>query len=139
MSQLTQRVVLIHELGQLGRSEELLHCCGNRLDVDQGLRGNAIQILGGHTLTNNSLHTGKTDTVLVLKQLTDRTDTTVAQMVDIVVITDAVLQMHVIVDGSNDIFLCDMLRNQLMDVCAWIASLISSRSSFSSRISSRTG
>ena len=72
-------------------------------------------ILGGHTLTNHSLQSGKTDAVLVLKQLTDGTDTTVAQMVDIVVIADAVLQMHVIVDGSNDILLRDMLRNQLMD------------------------
>ena len=36
-------------------------------------------------------------------------------MVDIVVISDAVLQMHVIVDGSDDILFRDMLRNQLMD------------------------
>ena len=115
MSQLTKRVVLVHELGQLGRSEELFDSCGNRLDVDQGLRGNVILILGGHTLTNDSLQSGKTDAVLVLKQLTYGTDTTVTQMVDIVVISDAVLQMHVIVDGSDDILFRDMLRNQLMD------------------------
>ena len=34
VSQLRQRVVLVHELGQLGASEELLHRCGNRLNVD---------------------------------------------------------------------------------------------------------
>ena len=139
MSQLTKRVVLVHELGQLGRSEELFDSCGNRLDVDQGLRGNVILILGGHTLTNDSLQSGKTDAVLVLKQLTYGTDTTVAQMVDIVVISDAVLQMHVIVDGSNDIFLRDMLRNQLMDAVmdGFLDGIL--RSSFSSRIFSRTG
>ena len=78
-------------------------------------------ILGGHTLPNDSLQSGKTDAVLVLKQLTYGTDTTVAQMVDIVVVSDAVLQMHVIVDGSDDILFRDMLRNQLMDaVYGWL-------------------
>ena len=38
MSQLAQRVVLIHELRQLGRSEELFHSSCYRLDVDQRLR-----------------------------------------------------------------------------------------------------
>ena len=66
VSQLRQRVVLVHELGQLGASEELLHCCGDRFDVDQGLRGNAVHILGGHTLSYHTLHTGQTDAVLVL-------------------------------------------------------------------------
>ena len=35
MGQLTQRVVLIHELGQLGRTEEFLDCRLDRLDIDQ--------------------------------------------------------------------------------------------------------
>ena len=34
MGQLCQRVILVHELGQLGASEELLYRCGNRLNVD---------------------------------------------------------------------------------------------------------
>ena len=66
MSQLRQRVVLIHELGQLGASEELFHCSSYRFNIDQGLWCDAIHILGGHTLTNHSLHTGQTDTILVL-------------------------------------------------------------------------
>ena len=116
MSQLTKRVVLIHELGQLGRSEELLHCCGHRLDVDQGLRRNAVLILCRHPLADNSLQSGKTDPVLVLEELSDRTDTSVAQMVDIVVISHAVLKMHIVVDGRKDIFLRDMLRDQVVDI-----------------------
>ena len=36
-------------------------------------------------------------------------------MVDIVICTNAILQMDVVVDRSNDIFLCNMLRNQVMD------------------------
>ena len=38
MCQLTQRVVLIHELGQLRRTEEFFHCCSYRFDINQGLR-----------------------------------------------------------------------------------------------------
>ena len=34
VGQLRQRVVLVHELGQLGASEELLHRSRHRLDVD---------------------------------------------------------------------------------------------------------
>ena len=118
MGQLSQRVVLIHELGQLGTSEELLDCCCNRLDIDQGLGRNTFHVLCCHTLTYHTLHTGQTDTVLVLKQLADRTDTTVAQMVDIIWIADAAFQMHVVVDGSDDIFLRNVLRNQVMDISA---------------------
>ena len=115
MGQLTKRVVLVHELGQLGRSEELLNRCRNRLDIDQRLRGNALNLLCGHTLTNHTLQSGKADPVLVLQQFTDRTDTAVAQMVDIVIVADAVLQMDIVVDGSDDILFRDMLRNQLLD------------------------
>ena len=116
--QLAQRVVLIHELRQLGRSEEFLNCSLYGLDVDQNLRRNLLCIMSGHTLTNNSFQSGKTDSVLVLQQFADRTDTAVAQMVDVVFVTDAVLQMHVIVNGSQNIFLGDMLRNQLVHILA---------------------
>ena len=39
-------------------------------------------------------------------------------MVDIIRIADAAFQMHVVVDGSDDIFLRNMLRNQVMDISA---------------------
>ncbi len=35
-------------------------------------------------------------------------------MVDVIVIADPVLQMHVVVDGRENIFLCDMLGNEVM-------------------------
>ena len=37
-------------------------------------------------------------------------------MVDIVIMSDSVFQMHIVVDGSKDVFLCDMLRNKVMDI-----------------------
>ena len=116
MCQLTKRVVLIHELRQLGRSEEFLNCCCYRFDIDQGLRRNRLCILCCHTLTYNSFQSGQTDTILVLKKFSNRTDTTVTQMVDIIVKSDSVFQMHIVVDRSKNIFFCNMLRNQIMNI-----------------------
>jgi hypothetical protein len=89
MCQLAQRVVLIHKLGQLGGSEELLHRRSDRLDIDQALGRNALLILRGHTLPDHTLQPGKTDAVLVLQQFTNSTDPAVAQMVDVVIMPDA--------------------------------------------------
>ena len=114
--QLSKWVILIHELGQLGRSEELFDCSCNRFDIDQGLRRNSVDVLCCHSFAYHTLHTGQTDAVLVLKQLTYGTDSTVAQVVDIIGISCAVFQMHVVVDGSENIFLCDMFRNQVVNV-----------------------
>ncbi len=80
----SERVVLIHELGQLGGSEELLDGGIHRTDVDQGLRGDGLRILGGHAFADHAFHTAQTGPELVLDQLADLTDTTVAEVVDIV-------------------------------------------------------
>ena len=37
-------------------------------------------------------------------------------MVDIVCIADLTLQVHVVIDGSDDVFLRDVLRNQLTHI-----------------------
>ena len=37
-------------------------------------------------------------------------------MIDIVIITNTILQMNIVVYGSKDIFLGDMLWNQLRDI-----------------------
>ncbi len=105
-----QRVSLVHELGQLGSSEEFLDSCNNRTDVDKSLRGHLVLMLGGHSFTNDSFHTGQADAELVLQQFAYAAYAAVAQMVDIIGISCAVFQMHVVVDGSENIFLCDMFR-----------------------------
>ena len=116
VGQLRQRVVLVHELGQLGGTEEFLHRSRHRLDVDQGLGRNLVRVMGGHALPHHPLHAGQADAVLVLQQLAHAADAPVAQMVDIVVVPKAVLQMHIIVDGGDDVLLSDMLGHQLMGV-----------------------
>ena len=116
MCQFTQRVVLVHELRQLGGTEEFLDSSCYRTYVDQSLRCYHSQILCCHSFTNYSFHSGQTDTELVLKQFPYGTDTSVAQMVDIVHVAVAVIQLHHIVDGSHDVFQCDVLRHQFVDV-----------------------
>ena len=90
--------------------KKLFHRCSYRFDIDQRLRRNALLILRCHTFAHNSFQSGQTDPVLVLEKFANCTDTTVAQMVDIIIVSDAVLKMNVIVNGSKDIFLCNMLR-----------------------------
>jgi len=116
MRQLTQRVILIHKLRQLRRTKEFFHRSRHRFDIDQRLRRNTLCILSCHSLSYNSFQSGHTDPILVLQQFTNCTDTTIAQMVDIIIVTQTVFQMHIIVNGSKNIFLCNVLRNQLMDV-----------------------
>ncbi len=116
MRQFRQRIVLIHELRQLGRSEELLHRCSHRLDVDQRLRSNAFNLLCGHALTHDPLKTAQADAVLILKQLAHRTDAAVAKMVDIIAVSDAELKMHIIIDGSENILFRNVLRDQVVNM-----------------------
>ena len=116
MSQLTKRVILVHELGQLGGSEELLHCCSYGLDVDQILKGDLLSVMSGHAFAHHSLHSGKTDAVLVLKELTNGADTSVAKVIDVIILAKTPLQMHVIVDGRKDVLNGDVLGNQLVHV-----------------------
>ena len=40
-------------------------------------------------------------------------------MIDIIIISDAVFKMHIIVNGSKDIFLGYMLGNKLMDIALY--------------------
>ena len=108
-----QRVVLIHELRQLGSSEELLDGGVHRTNVDQGLRGDGLRILGGHTFADHTLHTAQTGTQLVLDQFADLADTTVAEMIDIV---DVHAQIHILaVTLARELGVAGMQGDQVLD------------------------
>ena len=116
VGQLGQRVVLVHELGQGRRTEELLDGRHHRPDVDQGLggQGSLVLALEGHALADDALHAGEADAELVLQQLSNRADSSVAQMVDVVNRADAVAQAAQVVDGGEDVVLDDVLWNQIL-------------------------
>ena len=111
MSQLCQRVVLVHELRQLRTSEELSYRCGYRTNVNQLLRGS---IFIGHAFPYRTFHSGESDTELVLKQFTHGLQTTVAQVVDIVHFTQSVVQVQQVADGCDDVRKDDVLRRKLV-------------------------
>jgi len=112
VGQLGQGVGLVHELAQGAGAEELLDGCGNGPDVDQALGRDNVQILDGHPLPDDPLHAGKADAELVLQQLTHAAQAAVAQMVDIVLLHQAVGQDVHIVDGGEDVVDDDVLGHQ---------------------------
>ena len=81
---LRQRVVLVHKLRQLAGTKELFHCCGNRLGVDHILRHQGIQIAQRQTLFHRTFYTYQANAELVFRHFANGTDTTVAEVVDIV-------------------------------------------------------
>ena len=84
VGQARERVVLIHELRQLGGSEELLDRGDDGTDVDQRLRRDRIALLGRHALTDGAFHAGQAVTNLRLDEFTYRADATVTEVVDVV-------------------------------------------------------
>ena len=84
VGQTRERVVLVHELRQLRRSEELLDRGDDGAHVDQGLRRDRLDVLRGHALADDALHARQTGADLVLDELADRADATVAEVVDVV-------------------------------------------------------
>ena len=86
-----ERVGLVHELGQLAGAEELLDGGDDGPDVDQGLRRDGLDVLGGHPLADDPLHPGQPDPDLVLDQLADGTQPTVTEVIDVVGLDRALL------------------------------------------------
>ncbi len=91
---LGQRVVLVHELGQLGGAEELLHRRRHRLGVDQVLGHQALGLGQAQALFHGALDTDQTDAELVLGHLADGTDAAVAQVIDVIGHAVAVADVH---------------------------------------------
>ena len=84
VGQAGQGVRLVHELRELRGTEELLDGGHDRADVDERLRGDLVDVLGAHALTDDALHTAHADTELVGDELADGTDAAVAKVVDVV-------------------------------------------------------
>src|SRR5690606_6821193 len=105
VSDLRERVGLIHELRQLRGAEELANGGGSRLCIDQVLRHHRVDIDRGHTFLDRTLHAKQTNAVLVLHELAHRTHTAVAEIVDVVDLSLAVAQVKQRTDYGNHVFL----------------------------------
>ncbi len=114
MGQFSQRIGLIHELGQLAGPKEFLYCCCNRTNIYKSLGRRRINILDGHPLTNHPFHTGKTYTELVLEEFSHRAETSVPQVIDIINTPYTMIQVENVADGGNDVFLGYMPGHQVI-------------------------
>ena len=74
-------------------------------DVDQRLRRDRLDVLGGHALAHDPLHARETDAHLVLDELADRAHAAVAEVVDVVgvVVGVVVVQLHEVRHRGEDV------------------------------------
>ena len=84
VSDFSQWIRLIHELRQSIRTEEGIDYRRNRFRVNQIRRGEHFIITYIHALTNGTRHTSQADGKLIGELLTNRTHTTIAQVVNII-------------------------------------------------------
>src|SRR5579864_8694263 len=101
---LGERVGLIHELRQLGRSEKLADRGHHRLGVDQVVRHRRRHFLvHAHLLFDGAFHADQADAELVLHQLADRAHAPVAEVIDVVDRADVLTQLQQVRDGCVEI------------------------------------
>ena len=105
MGDFRQRVGLVHELRQLRGAEEFTNSSDGRLRIDQVVRHDGRYSTDAHALLDGALHAEQANAVLVFQQLANRTDTAVAEVVDIVDFALAVLQVDQCLDNGENVFL----------------------------------
>ena len=113
MRQARERVVLVHELGELAGAEELLDGRHDRADVDQGLRRDRLDVLGRHPLADDALHPRQAGADLVLDELADIAQATVAEVVDVVGLDADVDGLATAVTGHG--LLAGVQRDDVLD------------------------
>ena len=117
VGQAGQRVVVVHELGQLRGTEKLADSSRDRAHVNQGGRSDGLRILGGHALAHNALHAGQAHTDLVLDELTDGAQAAITKVVDVIRVQGdhltvwrlhlalAYVQADQVLEGDGNVFL----------------------------------
>src|SRR3546814_19529509 len=80
----SQRIVLVHELRELRRTEELLDRCRYRLGIDQVLRRQVLGFSQRKALAHRALDTDQAGAEHVLGHFADRPNAAVAEMFDVV-------------------------------------------------------
>ena len=96
-------VGLVHELRELRRSEELFYDSRYRLRVDEVVRHQGFDFLKTHTLTDGPLHAHQADTELVFEKFTNGSNPTVSEVVDIIYLTFAILQLEKVANDLHDV------------------------------------
>ena len=100
---LGQRVRLVHELGQLAAGKEFLDGRDHRFGVDQIVREHGFHVQEVHPFPDAPLHADQSQAELVLQQLADGPDPAVAEVIDIVYLSFARLEMHDVANHLDDV------------------------------------
>ena len=101
--QLGQGVGLVHELAQLAAAEELLHGRHDGADVDERVGRGLLDLLDRHALLDDALHAQQADAEGVLDELAVGADAAVAQVVDVVRLAQAVVELDELADDGGDV------------------------------------
>ena len=99
-----QRIGLVHELRQLAGAEEFLDRSRDRLGIDQVMRHQVVGFGLTKAFLDGALHTRQTGAKCVFCQLADGTDTTVAEVIDVIDFTAAIAQLDQNLHHFDDIF-----------------------------------
>ena len=105
--ELGERVGLVHELRQLAGPEELLDRRDHRARIDQARGGDRPRVADGHALLDDSLHADQAHAELVLQKLADRAHAAVAEVVDVVGLTVAVVQVDELADDRDEVLVVE--------------------------------
>src|SRR5436305_1635677 len=105
VTNLSQCIGLVHELGELATTKELLHGCDHWTNIDQRIRRSLTRLLNAHALLHHTLHTQQTNTELRLDQLTNTTYTAIAQMVNIVFTSTSIVKHNQTTNNIDQIIL----------------------------------
>ena len=84
MSGLRKGVRLVDHLRKFAAAEEVLDRRGDALGVDQASRGHVLDVLEAHPLLDGAAELEEPFSHLVARQLVDRPQTAIAQVVDII-------------------------------------------------------
>ena len=103
VGELVERVRLLHELRQLAAAEELLDRGHDGPDVDELLRGRLLGLDDGHALAHDALHPQESHAELLLDELADGAHAAVAEVVDVVRVALAVVQLDDLADDAHQV------------------------------------
>src|SRR5690606_9281560 len=71
---------------------------------------------GLHAFADDAIHTREPDSHLVLQEFSHRTNTTVAEMIDVIRLTHTVLKADVVADYRENIFERQMMRDKSLAI-----------------------
>ena len=104
MGHFGQRIILIHELRKLRRTEKFLNRGGDRLGIDQILRGQTFRFSQAQPFLDGAFYPHQANAEGVFGHFADAADATVAKVVNIVHHAIAVANINQHLENRQNVF-----------------------------------